>query len=434
MAMQRPRFGSLPPFLQNVLVILGGAVGAQLIVLICTPLLTRLYPVEAFGIAQAFTAASATLLFAGCLRYDAALTAAPDEDIDPLILVCLVVGVIMSAVTAAAVTFVGPQVLRKLGLGGLKHVNLLFAIGMTVAVAGNALTYLLIRAHSFNSMSKGRIAQPVVFLVTALVLGAASFGTLGLVAADICGRGGLALIFMFYYLKGRKTLGLRAEWRRLRAVLWRYRLFPLVSMPGGVISTIGLSFNTIWMLALFDVKVAGAYALVERTAVMPTGAIASAVGQVYQGQLSHALQTGSAFLRRGFHNVLVGQIKLAAVPTLIVFVIAPWAFPVIFGDKYFLAGSLCQAILPLIFASYLAAPFHMVLVLMERQRAQISWEIARVLVIAATWYFVHLAKLPPVPALRIISGLSALSYVVFLLICEHELLLRERENETAKGR
>ena len=59
--MWRTSIGTLPPFLRNVVVVLSGAVAGQLVVLLCTPILTRLYPVEAFAVSQSFAAASTGL-------------------------------------------------------------------------------------------------------------------------------------------------------------------------------------------------------------------------------------------------------------------------------------------------------------------------------------------------------------------------------------
>jgi O-antigen/teichoic acid export membrane protein len=426
--MWRTSIGTLPPFLRNVVVVLSGAVAGQLVVLLCTPILTRLYPVEAFAVSQSFAAASTGLLIAACLKYDAALTAASDEDIEPLILICLIVGMITSTIAAACLVFLGPTMLHKLGIGGLAHINLLFAVGMVVTVTSNALTYLLIRSRSFNDMSKGRVAQPLVFLAIALSLGLTSSGKIGLVIADISGRAVLALIYLFYYRKTMPAIDLRRAWRRLGGALWRYRLFPLLSFPGGILGAVGSGFNTIWMLALFDARIAGAYALVERTTTMPTGVIANAVGQVYQGELSQQLRDGSTDLRGGFRRVLLGQLKIAAAPAVVGMIAAPWLFPVVFGRKWELAGRLSQAVLPLIFVSFIVAPFSSALTLLQRQKAQMSWEAARFLAIVGAWGIVHTANLPPVGALWFISGVSALNYLAFLLICYRQLASRERQH------
>ena len=243
----------------------------------------------------------------------------------------------------------------------------------------------------------------------------------------------LALIFLFYYRKTMPAIDLKRAWGRLGATLWRYRLFPLLSFPGGILGAVGAAFNTIWLLVLFDARVAGAYALVERTTTMPTGVIANAVGQVYQGELSRALRERATDLRGGFRRVLLGQLKIAAAPAVVGMIAAPWLFPFVFGRKWALAGWLSQAVLPLLFVSFIAAPFSSALTLMERQKAQIRWEVARFCAIVGSWYIVHASHLSPVSALWFVSGASALSYLVFLLICYVELASRERQHVGKAG-
>src|SRR5690606_1008752 len=78
------------PFLKNVSIMLTGATGGQMISLLLSPILTRLYAPEQFGILSVYLAALSILTVIASLRYEIALPLVEnDADAVNLVAVCL---------------------------------------------------------------------------------------------------------------------------------------------------------------------------------------------------------------------------------------------------------------------------------------------------------------------------------------------------------
>lgn len=63
----------IPPFAGDVLKLVGGTAFAQALAVLASPVLTRLYGPEAFGIAALFVAVTGIISVVACLRYELAI-------------------------------------------------------------------------------------------------------------------------------------------------------------------------------------------------------------------------------------------------------------------------------------------------------------------------------------------------------------------------
>ncbi len=81
-------------FLRNVILISGGTVFAHTIVLLISPIITRLYSAEEFGVYQQYQSVVSFLVIAAGLRYEMAiLLPADDEDSFALTVLSLIINV-----------------------------------------------------------------------------------------------------------------------------------------------------------------------------------------------------------------------------------------------------------------------------------------------------------------------------------------------------
>ncbi|THA18241.1 hypothetical protein D3M83_06350, partial [Rodentibacter pneumotropicus] len=66
-------------FLRNTLMLMSGTIGAQLLGLVLTPVLTRLFSASEFGIAASFQAVLAVICIISNLRYELSLPLAKTD-------------------------------------------------------------------------------------------------------------------------------------------------------------------------------------------------------------------------------------------------------------------------------------------------------------------------------------------------------------------
>jgi O-antigen/teichoic acid export membrane protein len=95
---------------RDVLKLAGGTAGSQVITVAATPIITRLYGPESFGVLATFASILALLNVVSSLRYELAI-AVPEDDDEAITLVwlCFVLVAISTALTALGVVLLRNQ-------------------------------------------------------------------------------------------------------------------------------------------------------------------------------------------------------------------------------------------------------------------------------------------------------------------------------------
>ncbi|WP_292521939.1 hypothetical protein [Methanoculleus sp.] len=115
--------GPTPPrsssFATDVLKLVTGTTFAQIIAVLASPLLTRLYGPEAFGFLAIFTSITGILGVIACLRYEMAIMLPKtNEEAANLLDLCLLCVAVVSALTVPALYFGGDALLSLLRAPG----------------------------------------------------------------------------------------------------------------------------------------------------------------------------------------------------------------------------------------------------------------------------------------------------------------------------
>ena len=418
---------SSAPFARNVLTTLGGAVSAQAITLLSMIVVTRIYQPEAFALAQSITSILTVLCVVACLRYDVAMASADRRDLPTLAVMCAAILLVFSILCALAVLALNRWGIGRLGLDlGAVAVWALPA-SLITAMTSTGGAHLLIREGAFGALAGGKILQAIAFGVTAIGLSYAFSLSSGVLIADIIGRLMLASALIIAIAR-RRPFGLPdLSAKGVADVLAKYRRYPLLSLPGGLLNTLGGAFSTVWMLALFDPHTAGSYALVERVLSAPVALVAGSFAQAYQGRLITHLDKGTPGVSADFTRLLRTQALLGAGLVVFLLIASPFLFRFVFGPQWIQAGAFGQIFGFYAGASLVAFPFNIALVLLGRQKQHFLWEVAWFGLLTGAWMIAWFLALRPEEALALVAGAGALAQGLFLLIAFQQLRRRDRE-------
>lgn len=408
------RLIQLPPFARNVLRVLGGTIIAQLLVLAATPFLSRIYTPEAFALSQSFTSIIGTLMMVACLRYELALTVSSREETPSLLLLCGAITCLM----ATALFFFSPLLSHRsatlFNTTALSRLGFISAIGLVASTALNATTFLLIKEKLFTQLAAAKIVQAVAFVAMALALAFVAKSVTGVLLADVTSRSIAFLTALAFCIPVIRGLGGARVLSRIPGIMRKYRNFPLISVPAGLLNSLGGAFNTVWMLALFDASTAGSYAIVERIISAPVGLVAGAISQVYQAEILSARTSDPALARERFRRLVMMQVKIGAIPFALLFFLSPYALPLLLGPQWRQAGVFCQILAPFQFIVFVTFPFQMVLTVMERQHLQLAWDAIRFALVSGCWFAAKALRATPVEAIAATAVAGGVSYLIFL--------------------
>ena len=340
-------------FFSNVLKLFGGNAIAQFISLVTVPIITRLYSPETYGIFGLFTAITGVLGSLVCLQYNRAIVLAEtDEDAINISFLCLILSLFFSVGTILIILSFEDDIIRLLGAKE-SSVWLYF---LPVIVLSNGLFLFLqsinIRDKFFGKISKSRIIDALTGRGSAI--GLASFGVispLGLVSGSLIGTVAKTLFLLksssYFLVKNSCNISIKKAFNLAKI----YRRFPFFLSWAGLLFALNFAIP-VWMISYyFSAEYAGQYALVHGILLRPSSLISEAISQPYYQKISRQT-VNKEYVHSITKNLMKRLVPGAILLYGVVFLVAPFIFPVIFGESWQLSGKIAQ-----ILALYMAVRF-----------------------------------------------------------------------------
>jgi O-antigen/teichoic acid export membrane protein len=296
--------------------------------------------------------------------------------------------------------------------------GLLLPVAVVVGGAQQTLGYCVLRFGRFSQLSNSKIAQASGYSATALAFGLATPLKSGLIVADIVGRFVAAVMLTIKHARWTRVVVSHLSIIDLRRVVSRYREFPLVAVPGGLINAAGAAITPILFFSYFEPALAGQYALVDRTLTVPVAMIGTAVSQVFTAELSSALRTDPRAGAHLYRRIVRNMAYLGLVPAALVGLLAPLVIPWLFGEQWRVAGQFARILAPLLFLTFVVAPVNMTIMLLGRQRTQAIWEITRLLAVVSVWGVITTWHLSEYWAIALHVAACASMYLLYLWLAD----------------
>ncbi|MTK63755.1 MAG: oligosaccharide flippase family protein [Methanobacterium sp.] len=379
------------PFLKNVSIMLTGSAGGQMISILLSPVLTRLYSPQQFGILSAYSAILAMLVVISSLRYELALPLARgDEDAINLTVVCIcALGITTAAVGAAVFLLPAPLLAAlwpvPLDRGHATAYRMLLVSGYFCLGGYFIALYFATRANAFRPIAKTRLAQGVIGPLTQIGLALLGGGAPALMIGSVVGQSAGTFGLFYTVMTGRRALLRAVSWSRVVDMARRYIRFPLIGSWAALIDAIGGN-QLLYLLitAHYSVRIAGFIFLAERIVSRPLAIVGASILHVFVGEAGQTAGAGPAKLRSRFYQVVSRQFALAAIWGIVTNVAGASMFPIVFGAEWNDGVVYLQAISLGYLAQAVVQPVFHTLQILEKQYLAASWQIGRlVLTIAA---------------------------------------------------
>ncbi|MEU4477456.1 oligosaccharide flippase family protein [Micromonospora sp. NPDC023966] len=370
---------------RGVLSIASGTVGGQLLLLAAAPALARLYSPADFGVFTVIATLVATLGTVAAFRFDLAVPL-PEQERGAHALVALGLNCALLTATlgTAVVAVAGDPVADAFGQPALR--TWLWLVPWASAAMGCllVLNQLAIRHRRYASIGRRNFLQSVSMLVTQLLAGAAGVRAGGLALGLALGQAAGALMLA----PGARLGGAEARAARSPRELWRtalrYRRFPLVLAPSGLLNVLGLQLPVLLIAFWYGSTAAGLLGLTQRVLAAPAALLGTAVAQVYLGELARAARETPERTPRIFLNASRQLVLIAFPAAALVVLAAPMLFRLVFSDEWAGSGAFAQALAIGTAAHLVASPLSQTLVVFGRQGLQLTWDVARIVVVSGT--------------------------------------------------
>jgi O-antigen/teichoic acid export membrane protein len=408
-------------FLKNASLLAGStAIGRALLVAV-SPLLTRLYTVDDFGILAVYGSLLSICSVAVALRYDIAVPLPERTDQAMNLLAFALSSVfLMSGVIGGGFWIFRDPISEVLNVPEFSPYIWLLPVGLLGVGAYRTLNYWAVRMKEYGVLGWTRITQSIAAAVSQVGLGILAVGPIGLIVGKVLGRtagiGSLASL-----LKKEVTSLRRVQLRRMVALARRYSKFPVLSVPGALLNNAGLYVPTLFLSTIFGSTVTGWFALAERVLKAPVSLIGNATQQVYIGEASELARTDPDAMLDLFDDTSLKLLVIGLVPALLAFALGPWAFEFIFGDGWRTAGVYVRILSPMLLVRFVASPLSQTLNILEQQQVLMVWEALRLILIVGAFGGGYLLRLTDVQTMIFFSGVASVAYVAMYLMTRRVL-------------
>ncbi|MCH7418391.1 oligosaccharide flippase family protein [Pseudomonas mosselii] len=362
-------------YARNVITLMTGTGLAQAIPIAVSPILTRIYSPEQFGLFALFMAIAsiAAVLVTG--RYEQAILL-PKEDRDAMQVVALstLLSILLSFTLFVLVCFFNAPIAELLGNPAVAP--WLYWIPLSTLLMGGyqSLSYWCNRKGQYKRLAVSRTLQSGCSSGGQLAGGALAAGVTGLVWGQLIGQllALLALARMVLredrsFVRG-VSLGQMAAWAK------KYINFPKFLIAAHGFNTASSQMPIMLLSVMFNASSVGFYNLTQRVLGAPITLVAGALGDVFRQEASRAyIDTGNCKLV--YVKTLKRLLIVSILPFFAFFLMAPVFFALVFGEPWRVAGEYARILVPMFFLRFVASPLSMVFIVAEAQKLDLAWQV-----------------------------------------------------------
>ncbi|MFC1541689.1 oligosaccharide flippase family protein [Candidatus Latescibacterota bacterium] len=380
-------------FIRNVITLMTGTSIAQVIPIAISPVLSRLYTPEEFGLFALFASVAGiiSVIASGCYEF-AIVLPEKDEDAINIMALSLIMAIAVSTLSFLVLWFFNSEISALLNNPEIS--KWLYFIPFAVFFTGSyqSFNYWLNRKKQFRKMAVGRITQNTAAAGTKLSLGFGGFGVSGLMAGNIFGGfAGSGLLgwqtvrddSFDYRLISKKAIKTQAV---------RYKKFPIFASWSGFLNTASLHVPIILLTSLFSSTSAGLYYYSHKLLNMPMSLLGMSIGQVFFQKASEHKDNPEKLKEITF-LVYKKLLYIGVFPLALIMVYGDYIFAFVFGSNWVTAGEYARVLSPWILFVFISSPISTLFDVLEKQNEELVFNIiiflSRIAALLAGYLFFH---------------------------------------------
>ena len=399
-------------FSRNVLTLMTGTTIAQAIPIAISPILTRIYTPEDFGVFALYMSVASIVSVIATGRYELAIMLPKkDEDAVNIVALSIIISFFVSFISFLIVFIFNAQITNLLGNQEIS--NWLYFIPITVLLTGiyQTFNYWLNRKKEYKRLSTSRVVQGATTATTNLGMGFNGFGSSGLILGNILGQGvATAILGKLIWKEDSYRLN---EIKKLKIFVMgrRYVKFPKYDVLASLSNVSSHQITHILFNTIFNSTIAGYYYFTQRLLGLPITFISSVIADVFRQTATLEYQ-----LHNNAKQIYISTFKklfiLSFFPSLFLFFYAVDLFVFIFGDMWKIAGEYTQILVPMLFLRFISSPLSFMLYIGGKQHMNLLGNGLFLFLTLASFYFSH----SPLETIYFLSYAYSCIYIVYLYI------------------
>lgn len=345
------------PFVRNVAVMATGAAGAQAVTMALSPIITRIYGPEAFGIMGTFTALTNIIIPIAALTYPIAIVLPKsDKDAKGLIKLSLYITFFIATITTIILLFFNSTIVSLFNIEEIAP--FLYLIPLVIIFSGlmQVSEQWLIRTKQFAINAKVNFFQSVIINGSKAGMGFIYPVATVLVILQVVANGLRASMMIYFANKSNyKSTRTQDEGVPVKELAKNHIDFPLYRAPQVFLGAFSDSLPILLLTTLFGPASAGFYSIGRTVLGLPSKLIGQSIGDVFYPRISEAANKGEN-VSRLITKASLALMGIGIIPFGIVIIFGPWLFEFVFGQGWDVAGEYARWIALTSFAVFINKP------------------------------------------------------------------------------
>ncbi|MDG2193782.1 MAG: oligosaccharide flippase family protein [Polaribacter sp.] len=368
-------------FIKNFSKLFGSAIIAQLIPVFISPIISRLYSVEDFGVQGIIFTIVGFCFFINTLRYENIIII--DRALNPIKNFFTVKKItLITSVVLMLFLFVSEKSLTK--YFNLPEESYLLLIIPFIVYVNSSYELLIVfnnRIKNFNNIAKIKIYQSSISGLFQLGFGILGFNYFGLILAPLISK-------IIPYLKSKliKFYFLNPKLNKKEIfVLKKYKNFPLFDLPTMLINNLGLQLPIIFLATNYSAAISGYYFMAQRILQVPITLISHSILEVFKERISSSKTDLES--RKIMFDTLFIIISVAIIPFTILFYFIDDFIIFYLGEKWVVSAKFAKILVPSLFFRFISYPISYVILVKQRQKINLLINIITLCVVFLIFNF-----------------------------------------------
>jgi O-antigen/teichoic acid export membrane protein len=369
-------------FIKNVVTLVAGTSIAQLIPILISPILTRIYTPEDFGLYAILIAISSICAIGSCLRYEYAIVQEKDsKNAIVLLRLSVYVCLILSIVIFFLCIFFGSYVSSFFGVNELQ--NIIFLVPLIVILLGlfKALNLYAVRNEKYKNISLSNIYQSSSLGAGQIYLKNSQFGLIyGYIFGHLIG-----LVSLFYksLMFESRIIKQKVTFSEVKKMASKYYKLPFFSTPAAIADSMTIQIPILLIVKFFSESIAGFYSLTFRVLNLPASFLSQGIAQPLLKKISQMDNTtNEQFLF--ICKVFVTLFGIISPFVLLIWLYGVDLFMFIFGAEWKVAGEYSKIIIFAVAARFIVSPLSVVFLIDKNIKIGTMWQYLYLITLTVT--------------------------------------------------
>jgi teichuronic acid exporter len=342
-----------------------GTLISQIVVILSSPILSRIYSVNDFGYLSLFTSVVSIAAVLSTGRYELAI-GIPEIDKDSLSIfnLILIIGCIISTFYFTII-FLFKEILMIEILDGffLKDWIYILPIYIFIIAILSAMLYWLQRKKLYKKITIVNAFQVILTTLFSLLLGFFKVQS-GMIISLVLSAFIVVLYIFFTEMELNKAIG---DFENVKFQAKKFANFPKFALLSDLSLSISQQFIPILFSIFYSTTVVGFYSMANRILRLPNIIITNAIGSIFRNEAIDDIRNKgncSDIYRSTFKKLVIISFPIY----LLLFMLSPYLFDQFLGNQWRQAGVFGRIISVFLFLEFIAVPLSSVYYIRNYQK------------------------------------------------------------------